>query len=100
LGPASGWTTRAWPVFGSVQGYRMSWLRPDVLAGLTVWAVLVPEALVVVGPMSATAALSAAIVAPFAAGDPARHIALTAALVSLGDHRVHTQTKLHDHAAA
>jgi sulfate permease, SulP family len=112
LGPATGWTTRAWPVFGSVQGYRMGWLRPDVVAGLTVWAVLVPEALayatiagvppvvglyaavpalllyaafgssrhLVVGPMSATAALSAAIVAPFAAGDPARHIALTAAL--------------------
>ena len=112
MGPASGWTTRAWPVFGSVQGYRVAWLRPDVLAGLTVWAVLVPEALayatiagvppvvglyaavpalllyaafgssrhLVVGPMSATAALSAAIVAPFAAGDPARHIALTAAL--------------------
>jgi hypothetical protein len=38
-------TTRAWPVFGSMQGYRMAWLRPDVVAGLTVWAVLVPEAL-------------------------------------------------------
>jgi sulfate permease, SulP family len=82
-------------VFSSLQGYRMAWLGPDVLAGLTVWAVLVPEALayatiagvppvvglyaavpalvlyaafgssrhLVVGPMSATAALSAAIVA-------------------------------------
>jgi high affinity sulfate transporter 1 len=27
------------------QGYQRSWLRGDVLAGLTVWAVLVPEAL-------------------------------------------------------
>ena len=83
-----------------------------MLAGLTVWAVLVPEALayatiagvppvvglyaampalvlyaafgssrhLVVGPMSATAALSAAIVAPFAGGDPALYVALTAAL--------------------
>ena len=99
-------------MFGSLRGYRMAWLRPDVVAGLTVWAVLVPEALayatiagvppvvglyaavpalllyaafgssrhLVVGPMSATAALSAAIVAPFAAGDPARQIAFTAAL--------------------
>lgn len=28
-----------------VQGDRSRWVRPDVLAGLTVWAVLVPEAL-------------------------------------------------------
>ncbi|WP_181779147.1 SulP family inorganic anion transporter [Pseudonocardia pini] len=99
-------------MFGSLQGYRRAWLRPDVLAGLTVWAVLVPEALayaaiagvppvvglyaavpalvlyaavgssrhLVVGPMSATAALSAAIVAPFAGGDPLRLVALTSAL--------------------
>jgi sulfate permease, SulP family len=105
-------TSRGLPVFSSVQGYRMAWLGPDVLAGLTVWAVLVPEALayatiagvppvaglyaavpalvlyaafgssrhLVVGPMSATAALSAAIVAPLAAGDPARYVALTVAL--------------------
>ena len=104
MGAASRRTTRAWPVFGSLRGYRMAGLRPDVVAGLTVWAVLVPEALayatiagvppvvglyaavpalllyaafgssrhLVVGPMSATAALSAAIVAPLAAGDPAR----------------------------
>ena len=35
----------AWPVFGSLQGYRRAWIRADVIAGLTVWAVLVPEAL-------------------------------------------------------
>src|SRR4051812_33632816 len=82
----------------------MALLGPDVLAGRTVWALLVPEALayarspgcrrwwaccggaalvlhaafgssrhLVVGPMSATAALSAAIVAPLAAGGPARY---------------------------
>nr|WP_262401569.1 SulP family inorganic anion transporter [Actinomadura sp. CNU-125] len=77
----------SWP-----RGYRRSWLRGDVVAGLTVWAVLVPEALayatiagvdpvvglyaapaalvlyalfgssrhLIVGPMSATAALSVA----------------------------------------
>jgi sulfate permease, SulP family len=27
------------------QGYKRRWVRGDVLAGLTVWAVLVPEAL-------------------------------------------------------
>jgi MFS superfamily sulfate permease-like transporter len=31
--------------FASLQGYRRVWIRADVVAGLTVWAVLVPEAL-------------------------------------------------------
>jgi SulP family sulfate permease len=102
----------AWPVFGSLREYRKGWVRPDVLAGLTVWAVLVPEALayatiagvppvvglyaavpalilyaaagssrhLVVGPMSATAALSAAIVAPVAAADGGKYAALSAVL--------------------
>ncbi|MGW5314664.1 SulP family inorganic anion transporter [Nocardia thailandica] len=102
----------SWPVFTSLQGYQRSWLRPDVIAGLTVWAVLVPEALayasiagvppvvglyaavpslvlyalagssrhLVVGPMSATAALSAAIVTPLAGADPTRYLALSTAL--------------------
>jgi sulfate permease, SulP family len=84
--------------FGWLRGYRPDWLSRDVVAGLTVWAVLVPESLayasiagvspvvglyaapaalvlyaafgssrhLIVGPMSATAALSAAIVADFA----------------------------------
>lgn len=32
-------------LFTSLRGYERSWLRFDVVAGLTVWAVLVPEAL-------------------------------------------------------
>jgi SulP family sulfate permease len=32
-------------VFPSLRGYRGEWLRGDLIAGLTVWAVLVPEAL-------------------------------------------------------
>ncbi|MGX6509431.1 SulP family inorganic anion transporter [Rhodococcus sp. SJ-2] len=102
----------SWPVFGSLQGYRRSWIRADVVAGLTVWAVLVPEALayatiagvppviglyaaipalvlyaaagssrhLVVGPMSATAALSAAIIAPIAGADDGKFVALSAGL--------------------
>src|SRR3954466_15264805 len=78
-------------LFPSLHGYRRDWLRGDLVAGLTVWAVLVPESLayatiagvspvvglyaapgallvyaafgssrhLVVGPMAATAALSA-----------------------------------------
>jgi high affinity sulfate transporter 1 len=85
-------------LFPSLRGYQPAWLRGDVLAGLTVWAVLVPEALayasiagvspvvglyaapgalllyamfgssrhLIVGPMSATAALSASIIATVA----------------------------------
>lgn len=33
------------PVFTSLQDYKRSWIRPDLIAGFTVWAVLVPEAL-------------------------------------------------------
>jgi sulfate permease, SulP family len=33
------------PVLLSLQGYERGWLRADLLAGLTVWAILVPEAL-------------------------------------------------------
>ncbi len=33
------------PIFSSLQGYDRRWLRGDTVAGLTVWAVLVPEAL-------------------------------------------------------
>ena len=95
----------------SFSGYRRTWVRPDIVAGLAVWAVLVPEALayatiagvppvvglyaavpalalyalagtsrqLVVAPMSATAALSAGIVAGVAGsdGDP---VTLTVAL--------------------
>ncbi|HSS68823.1 MAG TPA: SulP family inorganic anion transporter [Nocardioidaceae bacterium] len=99
-------------VFGSLRGYKPAWLRADVLAGLTVWAVLVPESLayaaiagvppvvglyaappalllyaafgssrhLVVGPMSATAALSASSVAAFVSGDGNRFVEMTAAL--------------------
>jgi SulP family sulfate permease len=100
------------PLFTSLRGYDTGWLRGDVVAGLTVWAVLVPEALayasiagvspvvglyaapgalllyaafgssrhLVVGPMSATAALSAAAVADVAMPDSAGFVAHTAAL--------------------
>ena len=100
------------PLFPSFVGYRPAWLTRDVVAGLTVWAVLVPEALayatiagvspvvglyaappalllyaafgssqhLVVGPMAATAALSAAAVAGLATGGPQNFAAFTAML--------------------
>ena len=99
-------------VFGSLAGYQRPWLRGDVIAGLTVWAVLVPESLayasiagvspviglyaappalvlyavfgssrhLVVGPMSATAALSAAAVADLTTGGPDDVLAFTGVL--------------------
>ncbi len=99
-------------LFPSLRGYQRSWLRRDLLSGLTVWAVLVPEALayasiagvspvvglyaapgalilyaalgssrqLVVGPMAATAALSAATVATLVPVGSSRFAALTAGL--------------------
>ena len=99
-------------LFRSLGGYDRSWLRGDLVAGLTVWAVLVPEALayasiagvspvvglyaapaalvlyaafgssrhLVVGPMSATAALSAAAVADLTTGGPDDVLAFTGVL--------------------
>jgi high affinity sulfate transporter 1 len=32
-------------LLSSLRGYQRAWLRPDLVAGLTVWAVLVPESL-------------------------------------------------------
>lgn len=95
-----------------IRGYRRTWLRPNVVAGLTVWAVLIPESLayatiagvspviglyaavpslviyallgssrlLVVAPMSASAALSASIAATYAAGDDADYLRVTVTL--------------------
>jgi high affinity sulfate transporter 1 len=99
-------------LFPSLRGYRREWLRGDLVAGLTVWAVLIPEALayasiagvspvvglyaapgalifyaafgssrhLITGPMSATAALSAAAVAQYAAAGSSAFTVFTAAL--------------------
>jgi SulP family sulfate permease len=100
------------PLFRSLFPYDRQWLRGDIVAGLTVWAVLVPEALayasiagvspvvglydapgalilyaafgssrhLIVGPMSATAALSAAAIAEFATAGSDRFTQMTIAL--------------------
>lgn len=99
-------------LFASLRGYDRTWLRADVLAGATVWAVLVPEAFayasiagvppvvglyaavpalvayaafgssrhLVVGPMSATAALSGAAIASLQPASTADFVMLTSAL--------------------
>ncbi|MGV9987043.1 SulP family inorganic anion transporter [Streptomyces olivaceus] len=98
-------------LFPSLRGYQWQWPSRDALAGVTVWAILVPEALayatiagvspvvgryaapaalilyavlgssrhLVVGPMAATAALSAAVVGDVAGGPGAHFAALAAA---------------------
>src|ERR1700745_43117 len=45
---ASG-TQRFLPILGWIAGYRRDWLLPDVLAGLALWAVMVPEGMAYAG---------------------------------------------------
>ena len=100
------------PILQWLPQYRRGWLRPDLIAGLTVWMVMVPEAmayagianvpplmglytvplplfayailgssrLMVVGPDSATALISASVVGGLAAAGSAQFMALTSAL--------------------
>ncbi|MCJ7711140.1 MAG: SulP family inorganic anion transporter [Chloroflexi bacterium] len=42
-------TARRWPVLDWVPGYQRSWLRLDIIAGLTVCAILVPEGMAYAG---------------------------------------------------
>jgi high affinity sulfate transporter 1 len=42
-------TRRLLPVFGWLPAYQRDWLLPDVLAGLAVWAVMVPEGMAYAG---------------------------------------------------
>ncbi|MFE0516046.1 SulP family inorganic anion transporter [Streptomyces sp. NPDC058964] len=106
------WWRRQAPGFGDLLGYRRSWLKGDLLAGLTVAAYLVPQVmayaglaglppvaglwailpalalyallgssrLLSVGPESTTALMTATVIGPLAAGDPARYAVLAAAL--------------------
>ena len=100
------------PAIDLARTYRRSWLQPDLLAAVTVWALLVPQALAYaqlaqvdavvglyaamgaaigyillggvrsmnVGPEATVALLTASVVAPLAAGDPVRFVALTGGL--------------------
>src|SRR6185437_11626811 len=110
--PAGGASALRARLFMSLRGYERSWLRGDLIAGLTVCAILVPQALaypsianvspvvglyaapgalllyaalgssrvLVMGPMAAAAALSAATVADLAPTGDERFAALTAGL--------------------
>ena len=40
---------RLLPVLGWLPTYRRDWLLPDVLAGLGIWAVMVPEGMAYAG---------------------------------------------------
>jgi SulP family sulfate permease len=103
---------RLLPGWARLHRYERSWLRGDVLAGVTVAAYLVPQVMAYaviaglepvaglwaitgsllvyavvgssrqlsVGPESTTALMTAAAIAPLAAGDPRRYAALAAGL--------------------
>jgi SulP family sulfate permease len=100
------------PAIRLARTYDRAWIRPDALAAVTVWALLVPQALAYaqlaqvdpvvglyasmgaaigyillggvrsmnVGPEATVALLTATVIAPMAAGDPARFVALTGGL--------------------
>src|SRR5215211_4997676 len=106
---------RLLPALDWLGRYQRAWLRGDLVAALTTWALVVPQAIayaqiaqlppqaglfaafagllgyalagssrqLVVSPTSSTAAITAALVAPVAAGDVARFGTLAAALAIL-----------------
>jgi len=39
------WILRYFPILQWLPNYQLSWLRADIIAGLTVWAVMVPESM-------------------------------------------------------
>jgi high affinity sulfate transporter 1 len=43
------WLLRYLPILQWLPRYQLSWLRADIVAGLTVWAVIVPEAMAYAG---------------------------------------------------
>ena len=77
-------------MFAWTNGYEHTWLRGDLIAGLTVWAVLVPEALAYatiagVSPVVGLYAAAPALIL-YAAFASSRHvITATAMLVELAD---------------
>jgi high affinity sulfate transporter 1 len=48
-GPPTSIVQRLLPVLNWLPGYRRDWLLPDILAGLAVWAVMVPEGMAYAG---------------------------------------------------
>src|SRR5215212_10045599 len=76
------------PLFVSLRGYRSGWLRGDAVAGLTVWAVLVPEALAYatiagVSPVVGLYAAPAALIL-YAAFGSSKHLTTGLAAVAAG----------------
>ena len=110
-----GWLSRYLPIWAWLPAYQRSWLGLDVIAGLTVWVLVIPEAVayaqiagvppqvvlaaapvallayalfatsrqVIVGSTSSIAIITAAIIAPMAAGGSERYLALAAGLAML-----------------
>ncbi len=113
--PEASGLARWLPIASWLPRYRAASLPSDLIAALTVWAVVVPQAIayaqiaglppaaglvatiaglaayallgtsrqLIVSPTSSTAAISAALVAPMALGDPVRFAALSATLAIL-----------------
>jgi high affinity sulfate transporter 1 len=76
------WLVRFVPIAGSLRAYRREWLRPDAIAGLTLWGVVVPMAMAmgVMAGVSPQAGLYTAIVAltAYAVFGTSRHMKVSA----------------------
>ena len=48
-GSGGSWLARWLPIAGWLRGYERGWLLPDGVAGVTVWALMVPEAMAYAG---------------------------------------------------
>lgn len=52
---AAGAIKRYVPITNWIPSYERTWLRPDIIAGLTLWGILIPEAIAYAGMAGAPA---------------------------------------------
>src|SRR5215472_8100303 len=66
---------RLLPILGWLPAYRRAWLLPDVLAGLAVWAVMVPEGMAYAGIVGVPPIMGLYTLVPALVAYATRHVA-------------------------